>query len=421
MKANRSAREPVAPRLPKYQRVREALRAQIADGRLAPGTQLPPEHRLPRIFKVSELTIRRALGDLVREGWIVRRRGSGSFVADRRHPPLLPGRTLRLGILAARPITSDWLARGPLDQITQGVLNEWGLGTLAPERLNLSSPRASASAWRAPERNVSVELLGETPETDLRHPPLNAVRERHFDGLITQSIVEESWLEELLALGIPTVVADFSKPRFGRLADQVFFDPQEGYSAAVRYLAAQGFRRIHFVGCVESAPAPSARLSREEWLEFSLTNRRVCLDSFARLNVFRQEMRQCELPLREEWIHLEGPTKVLAPRLAALPEEERPEAVVCHGAYQVDVIRRAFAERGLPLAGVGSTASTPAPASLSVLADGKEMGAAAAALLLSRLQRPSRPTLRVGVTMSFHAVSSPLIEGEDGEGPMGKN
>jgi DNA-binding LacI/PurR family transcriptional regulator len=401
MKSNLA--QPRTPRRPKYQRVLDTLRRQIADGTLRPGSQLPPENRLPGMFKVSELTIRRALSELTREGLIVRRRGSGSFVTDRTRPPLIPGRTLRLGILYAHPITSAWLSNGPIDQITLGILDEWGLKTATPQRLSLPSANAGAATWIARERNVIVELISESAETELRHPPLQAVCERGFDGIITQSIVEEEWLEELLKLGVPTVIADFSKPRFGRQADQVFFDPHEGYSQAVRYLAGQGFKRIHFVGCFERVPAPNERMSREEWLEFSLSNRRVCLDSFARLNVFRQELRECGLPVREDWIHLQSSTADIAPYLAALPEDQRPDAVVCHGSYQVDTIKRAFSERGLPLTGVGATTQPSAPDELIVLADGKEIGAAAAALLLSRIQRPTRPTLRVGVTMSFKA------------------
>ncbi|MCC6475341.1 MAG: GntR family transcriptional regulator, partial [Burkholderiales bacterium] len=117
---------------PKYAVVREKLRRQIADGTLRPGMRLPTELELPQRYGVSELTIRRALGDLVREGLIVRRRGSGSFVADRRYPPLLPGRTLRLGLLRARPVAPGWAGGQGLSQGVLGVLEAWGLGGVEP-------------------------------------------------------------------------------------------------------------------------------------------------------------------------------------------------------------------------------------------------------------------------------------------------
>src|SRR3954452_21472266 len=50
--------------------------------RLAIGDPIPPERRLAGDLGVSRLTLRAAIDDLVREGLIVRRRGSGSFVSQ---------------------------------------------------------------------------------------------------------------------------------------------------------------------------------------------------------------------------------------------------------------------------------------------------------------------------------------------------
>ena len=47
------------------------------------GERLPSQTELMRRFQVSDRTVLRSLEDLRREGWIVRRRGSGTFVADR--------------------------------------------------------------------------------------------------------------------------------------------------------------------------------------------------------------------------------------------------------------------------------------------------------------------------------------------------
>jgi GntR family transcriptional regulator len=50
--------------------------------RLAVGDPIPPERRLAGDLGVSRLTLRAALDELAREGLIVRRRGSGSFVSE---------------------------------------------------------------------------------------------------------------------------------------------------------------------------------------------------------------------------------------------------------------------------------------------------------------------------------------------------
>src|SRR5262245_59033155 len=49
---------------------------------LNPGERLPSQTELMRRYEVSDRTVLRSLEDLRRGGWIVRRRGSGTFVAD---------------------------------------------------------------------------------------------------------------------------------------------------------------------------------------------------------------------------------------------------------------------------------------------------------------------------------------------------
>jgi GntR family transcriptional regulator len=59
-----------------------ATRQQVLDliGRLGIGTAIPSERQLSADLGVSRLTVRAALDDLAREGYVVRRRGSGTYV-----------------------------------------------------------------------------------------------------------------------------------------------------------------------------------------------------------------------------------------------------------------------------------------------------------------------------------------------------
>jgi GntR family transcriptional regulator len=50
--------------------------------RLTIGQAIPSERQLSTDFGVSRLTVRAALDELVREGYLVRRRGSGTFVSE---------------------------------------------------------------------------------------------------------------------------------------------------------------------------------------------------------------------------------------------------------------------------------------------------------------------------------------------------
>jgi GntR family transcriptional regulator len=59
------------------------LRARIEDGRYPTGSRLPSEPELALELGVSRPTLREALVMLAREGWLIRRHGAGTFVADR--------------------------------------------------------------------------------------------------------------------------------------------------------------------------------------------------------------------------------------------------------------------------------------------------------------------------------------------------
>ena len=57
------------------------LAAEIADGSLKPGDQLPTEDSLIARFEVSRITVRRAIQNLVSRGLVEIKRGRGTFVA----------------------------------------------------------------------------------------------------------------------------------------------------------------------------------------------------------------------------------------------------------------------------------------------------------------------------------------------------
>ena len=68
---------------PLYQQLQRALREAIERRLLAPDDALPPERQIAAELSVSRITVRKALDGLVEEGLLVRRQGSGNFVAAR--------------------------------------------------------------------------------------------------------------------------------------------------------------------------------------------------------------------------------------------------------------------------------------------------------------------------------------------------
>ncbi len=71
------------PRTPLYEQVKRELLAAIASGEYSPGVPFVTQREICERFGVSHATAVRALNDLAAEGHVVRRRGQGTFVAER--------------------------------------------------------------------------------------------------------------------------------------------------------------------------------------------------------------------------------------------------------------------------------------------------------------------------------------------------
>jgi GntR family transcriptional regulator len=68
--------------IPLYAKISRILKEEIASGFYKVGDLLPSEEELERRFGASRTTIRNALGELEREGLVLRRRGKGTIVQE---------------------------------------------------------------------------------------------------------------------------------------------------------------------------------------------------------------------------------------------------------------------------------------------------------------------------------------------------
>lgn len=87
---------------PLYQQLQTLLRDRIENGELRPGDAFPSESQLVAAHTISRITVRRAISELQREGLVVTRHGSGTFVAD----------PARAGAQCLVSFTSDILRQG---------------------------------------------------------------------------------------------------------------------------------------------------------------------------------------------------------------------------------------------------------------------------------------------------------------------
>lgn len=133
---------------PRYHQVYVTVRAWVQDGSYKPGEQIPTEPELGRVFGVSRITVRKAIDDLVREGWLVRRQGRGTFAR-------FPG--------GSRPVTLD------LKSVLEQVSDLAAMTGVRDHRIVEVDPDGETrAALQLPEaarvqRETHVRLLGDAP------------------------------------------------------------------------------------------------------------------------------------------------------------------------------------------------------------------------------------------------------------------
>jgi GntR family transcriptional regulator len=101
---------------PLYLALKKSIQKAIGEGILQPGDALPSERDIAELAEVSRVTVRKAVQNLVTEGLLVQRHGSGTFVAPRveRVEQSLSSLTSFTEDMARRGMSSEsiWLDRG---------------------------------------------------------------------------------------------------------------------------------------------------------------------------------------------------------------------------------------------------------------------------------------------------------------------
>ena len=166
------------PRVPRYHRIAESLRAEIRGGTLAPGARLANQRALAHRYGVTLMTLRQALGVLERDRLITRRHGLGTFVA---------APSIDYDILQLRRFAGDLSAKG--ERVSTRLLGtrfaradrraaralrlDPGARVLAVERLRLVGGRPMSL-----QRSFLAPGIGEeVARADLAVTPLHQVLE----------------------------------------------------------------------------------------------------------------------------------------------------------------------------------------------------------------------------------------------------
>ncbi|SFD55187.1 GntR family transcriptional regulator [Bacillus sp. OV194] len=89
--------------LPIYYQIEEAIKGRIEKGELQEGEMIPSEREYAETYGISRMTVRQAITNLVNDGYLTRRKGKGTFVANKKIEQKLVGLT---------SFTEDMKARG---------------------------------------------------------------------------------------------------------------------------------------------------------------------------------------------------------------------------------------------------------------------------------------------------------------------
>lgn len=97
---------------PLYLQLQQLIRDAIGREVLAQGDTIPAERDLSAEYDVSRITVRKAIGGLVEEGLLTRRRGAGTFVAGRVEKTFSKLSSFTEDMIArGRKVSSSWINR----------------------------------------------------------------------------------------------------------------------------------------------------------------------------------------------------------------------------------------------------------------------------------------------------------------------
>ena len=209
--------------VPLYKQLKRIIENQIKSGDKKPGDLISSEKEFCQQHGVSQITVRKAIFELVNEGVLYRIAGKGTFVAgpEQGSRGISKLKTDNIGFVISRehhPIFSNTF----YSYVFAGVEEE----------------------ARAHGYNLIYQVLDEKLMFD--PSTFKLIEERKVDGLILVGEMSHSFISNLKAKDIPIVLVDHYIENSG--LDAVVTDNAKGTADMIKYLADLGHRQIGFLG-----------------------------------------------------------------------------------------------------------------------------------------------------------------------------
>jgi len=357
-----------------YEGIKRELKAQIERGELAEGTRVPSEYELARRFGVSRNQTRQALRELELEGFIFRKRGSGSYVArtEDRVVRAVADRDTTVALVFPRYLSG--YCRDVVDGFMQHIAQA-GFQTIA--------------------YNVQFD-------EDSEARSLKAIAESGVSGLAVwvehNNETCRNLMKSLCRRGFPIVLVDRYLP--GVDADSVISDELKIGYLLTKALIERGHRRIAFIGSRRGNPTSMA--DRARGYRTALEEAGIKLDE--RLMTIRERV-------------YEEPAVVTAELMGLY---DRPSAIFCLHDFVALIIYGELVRMGYKIPDHVELAAVEeqhpekhnhVPV-VALCQRGFEVGTKSAELLLARLSNPTAPAQRCAIEpMEVYVHDGGAIEG----------
>lgn len=155
--------------MPRYLQVRRMIEDSICGGHYAPGERLPGERTLAVDLRVSQMTVNKAIQALVKDGWLRREVGYGTYVCEGFELPCL--KEARIGFAvpsSVQLVTGDYYIGSLFRGIQRAIIGE-------PVSLSLIETPENDLYESLMESRVDGFLLTDPPEAVI--PDVNRLAE----------------------------------------------------------------------------------------------------------------------------------------------------------------------------------------------------------------------------------------------------
>lgn len=277
--------------LPIYMQIVESIKKQLTTGKLVPGSVIPGEIDLSRKFNVARPTLRKALDVLEREGFIIRKKSTGTKIA----PRSMHNKHLHADIACVSPMYGS-------PEYSLDVLLYPCLTSKVIKALSSKGHLLRVIPWNTDNHYYTAEDI---------------VLRKRIDGfMIFGSASVRDIVETVAKSRVPHVVFETHLDIPG--VNTIMLDDTSAAYSCVEKLYKQGFRKIGFLGGVLKKP------------ELNSASRR-------RFNGFTQACADFGIKVNPKWIKNFFPdisyniddndftTKAAA---ELLESKEKPEAII---------------------------------------------------------------------------------------------